>query len=254
MAASAGHTPQAGGLCHDAGLGPPRASAEAPENTLAAIAKAVELGADGVETDVQRSADGRLVVVHDETVDRTTDGSGRVAELEWAQLARLDASGGDARFAGERLPLLEQVLELLAPAGLVLNIELKDSLERCPGMDLQVMELVRQAGMAERVWLSSFNHVALAQTRGAALGLPIGLLYQATLWRPERYAAGFGAQAVHPGSWTLSEPGLVDRLHEAGLRVHPWTVDEPEHLSAMPGLGVDAVIANRVSRALALRD
>lgn len=229
------------------------ASAEAPDNTLAAIARAVELGAGGVEIDVQRSGDGRLVVIHDETVDRTTDGRGRVVDLEWAQLARLDASAGAERFAGERLPLLEEVLDLLAPTGLELNVELKDSLERYPGMDLQVDAAVRAAGMQGRVWLSSFNHVALAGTRDAGLGHPIGLLYQTTLWQVERYAAGFGAQAVHPGFWTLAEPGLVDRLHAAGLRVHPWTVDEPDHLRAMFALGVDAVITNEVARALELR-
>ncbi|GAA1391546.1 glycerophosphodiester phosphodiesterase [Luteococcus peritonei] len=229
------------------------ASNQAPENTLAAITRAVELGADGVEIDVQRSADGQLVVIHDETVDRTTNGSGRVVQLEWPELSRLDASGGDERFTGERLPLLEQVLELLAPSGLVLNVELKDSVERYPGLDLQVDAAVRAAGMTGRVWLSSFNHVALAATRDAALGHPIGLLHETTLWRPERYAADFGAQALHPHHRTLHEPGLVDRIHEAGLRVHPWTVDAPEDLRAMFSLGVDAVITNHVERALELR-
>lgn len=229
------------------------ASFDAPENTMAAFRRAVELGADGIELDVQRSADGRLVVVHDETVDRTTDGHGRIVEMEWADLARLDASGGDPDFAGERLPRLEQVLELLAPTDMVLNIELKDGVEPYPGMDLQVDALVQAAGMAGRVVLSTFNHVQFAGTRDAGLGHPLGLLYGEPLWQAEKYAAAFGADAVHPDFRTLSEPGLLERFRAEGLAVNVWTVNERADLERMFELGVDAVITDDPALALEVR-
>lgn len=227
------------------------ASAIAPENTMAAFRKAVELGADGIELDVQRSADGQLVVIHDETVDRCTNGSGRVVELTWDQMKDLDASAGDPAFAGERLPLLGDVLELLAPTSMVLNIELKDGLEHYPGMDRQVADAVRAAGMTDRVILSSFNHVQFAGSR--ELGLPLGLLYVEPLYAAEEYAAGFGAAAVHPDFRTLAEPGLLDRFRDKGIAVNVWTVNRREDLAAMFAAGVDAVITDEVELALEVR-
>lgn len=224
------------------------ASSTCPENTMDAFRRAVDVGADGIELDVQRSADGRLVVIHDETLDRTTSGSGRVVDHIWDELRHLDASAGMPGFSS-RLPLLDEVLELLAPTPLVLNVELKDSVEPYPGMATQVVEAVRAAGMDDRVWLSSFNHVALAGARET--GLPVGLLYGEPLWAVERYATAFGAQAVHPWYPTLDEPGLVERLHGAGLRVHAWTVDDPEAIRRLADAGVEAVICNDPAAALA---
>ncbi|MGO4957708.1 glycerophosphodiester phosphodiesterase [Luteococcus sp. Sow4_B9] len=227
------------------------ASAVAPENTMSAFRKAIELGADGIEIDVQRAADGTIVVIHDETLDRTTNGTGRIVETRWEDMAGLDASAGDPAFAGEPLPRLTDVLELLAPTQLVLNIELKDGNEPYPGMDAQVAELVRAAGMTDRVVLSSFNHVQFAGS--AELGLPRGLLYVEPLWAAEKYAAAFGAQAVHPDFRTLAEPGLLERFRAEGIAVHVWTVNEREHLEQVFRLGVDAVITDEVELALQVR-
>ena len=227
------------------------ASASCPENTLDAFRRAVEVSADGIELDVQRSADGRLVVIHDETLDRTTSGSGRVVDLVWDDIRAVDASNGQDGFSS-RIPLLDEVLELLAPTTMMLNVELKNSVELYPGMDLQVVEAVRAAGMTERVILSSFNHVSLAQTHESDLGLPLGLLYGEPLWRMDEYATRFGAQSVHPYYRFLFEPGVVDRFKAAGLAINTWTVDDPEALRRLADLEVDAVICNDPAAALAL--
>lgn len=228
------------------------ASAEAPENTMAAFRRAIELGADGIELDVQRSADGRLVVIHDETVDRTTTGSGRLVEMTWEQIEPLRIVDDGRELLDERLPLLEEVLELVAPTGLELNIELKDGLEPYPGMDAQVVQAVRAARMTDRVILSSFNHVQFHGAR--ALGLPLGLLYVEPLWAVEDYAARFGAAAVHPDFRTLAEPGLLDRLRAETIAVNAWTVNERVDIEAMLALGVDGIITDQVALALELRD
>lgn len=227
------------------------ASAVAPENTMSAFRRAVELGADGIELDVQRTADGKLVVIHDETLDRTTSGSGRVVEAVWDDIREVDASAGDPAFAGERLCLLEEVLELLAPTQMVLNVELKDGVEHYPGMDLQVAEAVRAAGMTDRVILSSFNHVQFAGS--TELGLPLGLLYVEPLWAVEEYVAAFGAAAVHPDFRTLSEPRLLERLNDKGIAVNAWTVNRRADLEQMFRRGVDAVITDEVELALQVR-
>ena len=131
------------------------ASGYAPENTMEAFALAVEMGAYGIELDVQMSADGKLVVCHDERIDRTSNGSGAIAALSYEKLAQYNYHAGFSAETFYRLPLLEEVLELLKPTALHLNIELKcDSLVRYEGMEVKAVQAVRQAGMEERVLLT----------------------------------------------------------------------------------------------------
>jgi glycerophosphoryl diester phosphodiesterase len=133
------------------------ASAAAPANTMAAFEKALALGADGIELDVQLSADGVPVVIHDFTVDDTTDGSGKVARMTLAQLEQLDAgSYFDPAFAGERIPTLEKVLEVMGNR-LLLNIELKGFSLFDKGLERAVIGLIEQHALRSRVFLSSFN-------------------------------------------------------------------------------------------------
>ncbi|SDL10554.1 glycerophosphodiester phosphodiesterase [Tessaracoccus oleiagri] len=221
------------------------ASAYAPENTLPAFELAIAQGADGVELDVQRTADGHLVVVHDETVDRTSDGTGRVVDLTVAELRRLDF--GD----GARIPLLDEVLRLCAPTGMVVNVELKTSIELYPGIEQEARDVVEAAGMGERVVFSSFNHYTLAGLRGQVAPERLGLLFADGIHEPWEYARRFGAGALHPGLHLLQLPGYVERAHEAGLLVHVWTVNDPGHMALVAAAGVDAVITNHPDAAAA---
>lgn len=221
------------------------ASAVAPENTIPAFETAIAMGADGVELDVQRTADGELVVIHDETLDRTTSGSGRVVDRTLDELRALDASNGAPAFTGIRIPTLAEVLELLAPTGMRVNVELKTSVEFYPGIEAEALALVEDAGMTERVVWSSFNHLTLLPLRGRVPAANIGLLLSDVTVEPWRYAREFGAGALHPGLHLLQVPGWVDAAHEAGLAVHVWTVDEPAHLQLVAAAGVDVIITNR---------
>lgn len=215
------------------------ASVAAPENTMAAFEKAIEMGADGVEFDVQRSADGHLVVIHDETVDRTSDGTGRVVDLSLDELRRLDVGGG------ERIPLLAEVLDLFAPTGMVVNVELKSSIEFYPGIGQDAIRVVADSGMTARVVYSSFNHYTLAGMRAHVPAAQLGLLMADGIHEPWDYARRFGAGALHPGYHLLQQPGYVEKAHEAGLRVNTWTVDDPDHIRLVASLGVDAIVTNR---------
>ncbi len=229
------------------------ASAAAPPNTLAAFRKAAELGADGVELDVHLSADGVPVVIHDFTVDGTTDGTGRVRDLPLAALRELDAgSRFDPAFAGERIPTLEEVFAEIG-GRLLINVELKSMPGNdYPGMEEAVAALIRRFDLTDQVLVSSFNPLALRRFRRAAPEIPIGFLYEAApLSRLARLLAtllpGLGLQAVHP-HWSLVRPETVHQAHRLGRRVVVWTVDEPEVMARMVGWGVDVVITNYPDR------
>lgn len=222
------------------------ASRAAPANTLAAFEKAVELGADGIEFDVHLSADGAPVVIHDFTVDATTDGSGRVAEMTLAQLEDLDAgSYFDPVFAGERIPTLEQVLETVGER-LLLNIELKSMSLRDNGLERAVIAQVKRHGLDDRVILSSFNPLSLRRAKRSAPHIPTGLLYALDLPLPLRRA---WLASLAPHEARHPEHRMVDARYMAwarrhGYRVNVWTVDDPDEMRRLIGLGVDSIITN----------
>jgi glycerophosphoryl diester phosphodiesterase len=222
------------------------ASAAAPPNTLAAFIKAMELGADGVEFDVHLSADGVPVVIHDFTVDATTDGSGRVAELTLAQLKQLDAgSTFDPSFAGAQIPTLEEVLEAVG-SQLLLNIELKTIGLRDNGLEQAVIAQVEQRGLGNRVLLSSFNPLCLRRAKRIAPHIPVGLLYAPSLPLPLRRAwLAFLAphEARHPEHAMVSARYMA-WARRRGYRVNTWTVDDPDEMHRLIGLGVDGIITN----------
>lgn len=228
------------------------ASGHAPENTLPAFELALEQGADGFELDVQLTRDDAVVCIHDETLERTTTGRGWVADHSLEQLQALDASMGRDGFAGARIPTLEEVFALVRGTDTVVNVELKNDRMRYKGLEERVLEIVAAHGMADRVVLSSFNHYSLKRLQEMT-DLPLGALYSDSLYRPWRYVAKLGVQAIHP-SYRTVKPKLVARSHAAGLKVNTWTVNEPDDLRRMVALGVDAVITNFPGLARSLVD
>ncbi len=225
-------------------LGHRGASAEAPENTLAAFRLAVEQGADGVELDVWRCATGEVVVIHDEDARRTAGRALAVPETSWPALRGLDAGAwkGD-RFRGERIPLLSEVLEALP--GVLVNVELKGRAgdHRLAEAAAQV---IRGAGAAERVIVSSFRVGLLAAFRRAAPEIARGFLFEGDrMWRLRApLSARFvRAQAVHPEA-RLVTPPRARRWSRRGLAVVAWTVDEPAEVERLVALGASALISN----------
>jgi len=224
------------------------ASGYAPENTMEAFALAISQGADGIELDVHLSADGHVVVIHDETVDHASDGIGRVADLTLATLKALNVHKLKPRYAPAcRIPTLEEALRLLAPTRLALNIELKNDTLPYPGLEEKCVALVKGARMEERVWFSSFNHQSLARIKAVDSSLRCGALYGKTPPDP----LGLGVEALHPHHGTLrGGDAFVSSCHAKGLRVHAWTVNAARTVQAMARIGVDAVITDYPDRAL----
>lgn len=226
------------------------ASAYAPENTLSAFELALKQGAHGIELDVQLTSDGQLVVIHDETLDRTTDGSGWVGEHSLAELKALDAGVGWADYGGERIPMLAEVFDLVADSSMIINVELKNTEVAYRGLEEKVLALIDEFGLAERIWLSTFNHESLHGLRQSGVPMPLGLLSNDLMFEPWKYAAALGLQAYHPAAWAVRERSVVDESHALGLGVHVWTVDEPALLRRMADWGVDAVFTNTPDVAL----
>ena len=220
------------------------ASAVAPENTLTAFEKARELGADGIELDVRLSSDWVPVVIHNATVDATTDGSGRVAEMTIAQLKRLDAgSWFDPYFAGERIPSLEETLDAVGET-LLLNIELKGEGVLGGGLARAVVDLIVQHGLGDRVILSSFNPLPLRRVQRATRRIPTALLYMsARLPRVGEWVTPRRHAALHPHRSILSEDHLR-WIRRQDYRVHTWTVDDPDEMLRLIERGVNGIITN----------
>lgn len=228
------------------------ASFDAPENTLAAFRLARQLGADGVELDTMLSRDGVPVVIHDETLDKTTDGYGRVKDHDLRALKRLDAgSHYDFQFKGETIPTLDEAFEEIGP-DLVVNIELKAMALRSDGIELAVLNVIRRHNAAERVIVSSFNPFALRRFRALAPHIPIGYLYAADQPFYLRYGwfmFGYPHEARHP-QHTLIDTHFMAWAKANHYRVHTWTVDDPDRVKTLRDLGVDAIITNRPDMAL----
>ncbi len=228
------------------------ASGYAPENTMRAFALACDMKAHGVELDVQLTRDRQVVVIHDETTDRVTGVKGRVAEMTYAELAKLSVINAVDGRETDRIPLLKDVLALLKERGLEVNIELKNSVLPYEGMEEIVMQLVEEAGMKEHTIYSSFNHYSLAVVKSIDRSAKCGLLYSCMLYEPWRYAASFGMDALHPHFLELRVPGEVEKSHHLGLMVNPWTVNSETDLRSVIAAGADCIITNYPDVALRL--
>ncbi len=228
------------------------ASGYCPENTMSAFVKAVELGATGVETDVQRTKDGVLVLIHDESLQRTTGLAALVKDITYEQLSTLDAgSWFHSDFSGETIPTLEQLLSFGKEHGLILNLELKNGLVQYEGMEAEVLKLVSEYGMNDKIVISSFNHYSLALCKKLAPEIATGVLYMEGLYRPWDYAHTLGADALHAIFYAVL-PEWVEEAREAGVVYHPFTVNEPGDLERMLKAGVAGIITDYPDRLHAL--
>ena len=221
-------------------------SARYPENTLAAFRAAVAAGAHMIELDVNLSRDRHLIVIHDETVDRTTNGTGAVRKLPMEQIRRLDAgSWFDPQFDGERVPTLDQVLEA-AKGQLMVNIEIKPEAFEAHGppdaVERQVSALVREKAMLADVLISSFEWQLLERMRSLDPDIALGLLSDVpaddSLLHWYQRVQGF---SWHPDYRVLT-PDQVKTLHDMGGRVFPYAVNGKIDVPGMLAMGADGVI------------
>ena len=230
------------------------ASGYAPENTLEAFSLALEQGADGIELDVQMTKDGELVVIHDERVDRTTEGIGYVKDFTLAELKKLNANRTIPGYQPVSIPTLKEVYEMFSGRSETINVELKTGIFFYPGMDQKVLELTAEMGMEGQVVYSSFNHQTMVDMKRYNPKAVCGLLYaDGTLFMDE-YCRRLGADALHPALYNLQFEGFRETCRQAEIPLHVWTVNEEEHLQWMMQMQVEAVITNYPDRAVKIRE
>ena len=220
-------------------------SAAAPMNTLAAFELAAEAGADGVELDVQLSRDGHAVVIHDFSVDATTDGSGQVGDFTLAQLRELDAGAWfGPEWRDTRIPTLTEVFEAVGRL-LLINVEIKTLPQQDDGIEEVVASDIRAAGMEARVLVSSFNPFAIRRFRQIMPQVPLARLTFSGMpaaWREQW--RGIPCEALHPGQDEVDE-AFMRAARTGGQLVNTWTVNEAARARELLALGVDGVVSDR---------
>jgi glycerophosphoryl diester phosphodiesterase len=216
------------------------AKGHAPENTMISFMMGADMGVNAIETDVHLSKDGEVVLIHDHTVDRTTNGHGLVKDMTLAELKKLDAgSWFDPRFAGERIPTLTELLAW-AKDRVGVAIEIKNGPLYYPGIAEKTIRLLRQHGMERQVILISFDHFVLREAKQIAPEIAAGILYVGGLVDAVAAARAAMADALHP-NWAFVTPDLVRTVHEAGLAISPWNPNDLPTLRMLSQMGVDSV-------------
>jgi len=231
------------------------ASAYAPENTLAAFRLALEQGADGVELDVKLSADGKVVVIHDSTVTRTTGAQGKVKDLTLAEMRSLSVgSHFSAKFNDERIPTLEEVFESIGKRS-VINVELTNYNTPRDHLVETVCMLVKKFGLQKNILFSSFFPSNVSRARSYLPEVPTGLLALGGFLGAWSRSFGFAFgqyQALHPNVRDATHQ-QIQRVHRLGKRIHVWTVNAEGDMSRLFDWGVDAIITDDPQLAVRVR-
>lgn len=210
------------------------------ENTLASMEKAIALGADAVEFDIHTCKSGELVVIHDFTVDRTTDGSGEVHELTLEELKALTVEGEHS------IATLNEVLDMLG-TDIFINIEMKGRYTAKPLAQLLKEYTAEKGFKYENIIVSSFQYEELKTMSSLNPDVHLGILTQASVAQAWEWASEFNAKALHPHFSLLTETN-VERAKEAGYRINTWTVNEPEDIARMHSYHVDGIISDYPER------
>lgn len=224
------------------------AAGHRPENTMASFSYALELGATGIETDVQMTKDGHLVLIHDETLQRTAGTPEWVKDVTLEELRSRDAgSWYHPDYSGEKIPTLNELLELVRDTDTVVNLELKNGFVLYPEMERKVIDTVRSYGLTERIIISSFNHYSLVDCKKIAPEIRTGILYMEGLYEPWEYAKTLRADALHAAHYAV-RPEFVTAAAREGIAYHPWTVNETREMEALIQAGVSGIITDYPDR------
>lgn len=230
------------------------ASASYPENTLPAFEEAARVAVDGVELDVQRTKDGVLVVNHDEKIHRTSNGKGRLKDHTFEELRALDfGSWKDEKFAGTKIPTLEEVLQVFQHTAHIINIEIKTDVLQYPEIEDQVIALVEQYGMTERILYSSFDHTMVETLLEKAPQNTTAALFEKILVNLHDYGQAIGTKDLHI-SLVAAKRGVIRDSIERGSVFRVYTINKIEDYDLMEQLGVEAIFTDHAEKMLRHRE
>lgn len=216
-----------------------------PENTMLSFQKAVEAKTDEIELDVQLTKDHQVVVIHDERVDRTTDGVGNVRDYTLKEIQKLDASkAGNGQFSSQRIPSFEEYCEWASGQPVVTNIELKTGIVYYPDIEQKTIDILEKYQLVGKVMFSSFNHLSLVNAKQICPEIPVGALVGRNgIVNAGFYCKKFGFEFYHP-SYEALDDEKVKEIHDHGILMNVWTVNGMCELEKLQRWGVRGVITN----------
>ncbi len=220
------------------------ASAYAPENTLLSFQKAVDMHADGVELDIQLTRDDQIVVIHDERIDRTSNGTGWVKDYTLAELRKLEFNKNFPELGHADIPTMQEVFDLLKPTNLRIDIELKTGEVFYPQLEEKILALTKENHMEDRVEYSSFNHYTCKRLHELDPSVYVGFLYMDGPIDIIEYAKKHGANAINPAGYNLQYPNVVEDAHKNNIDINVWTINEKEDIRKCIDAKVHSIISN----------
>ncbi len=224
----------------------------APQNTIPAFERAIELGTDGFETDLHITKDGHVVICHNYTIDETSTGKGKISEMTLEELKQYDfGSYFSDKFKDTKIPTIDDFLSLVETTDCkILNIEIKPPKEKETAIVRETIKAVKEHGLSDKLLISSFSPEILKEVKRLDKNCKTGFLYAPNspttpfvAWRIISFAKSLGCDAIHPQFIFVNEK-YIKKAHEAGLMVNPWTVDLPEIIDNMLKWGADGIITN----------
>lgn len=224
-----------------------------PENTMLAFEKAMEAGCDGIELDVQLTKDGVPVIMHDEKVDRTTDGTGYLKDYTFAKIRKLNA-----KYRYEKsdifceVPSLREYFELVKDKNIFTNVELKNSVILYENLEEKVLDLIDEYDLRDRILISSFNHLSVVKMKKMAPDMKYGFLEESIVLDAAKYAKRYEIDYLHP-SWQSVTEEYCRQARKEGVEINTWTVNDLALLKKMQTLQIHGVITNFPDRVKALQ-
>ncbi|WP_274309684.1 glycerophosphodiester phosphodiesterase [Solibacillus daqui] len=220
-------------------------SASFPENTAIAFQQAAKLSCWGVEFDVHLTKDQHLVVIHDESIDRTSNGTGFVKDLTLAELKTYDfGSWFEEKFAGEQICTLEEVLDIFKDTKHQINIEIKSDVFEYPGIEILVANAIEKFQQKERIIVSSFNHETIARFQQIQPNINCALLFASLITNLDEYVRNFDCQAIHI-PYYYGMRSIIQLAIQRGIIVRAYTVNNQKIAQQMEQLGIDAIFSDK---------
>lgn len=219
-------------------------SGEYPENTMLAFRKAVEAGADGIELDIHESSDGKLVIIHDESLVRTTGVQALVSDMPLADLVRVNASKTKADSFFSPIPSFEEYLDYVKDLPIITNVEIKTGITWYPDIERKAVDMIRAFGLEDRIIFSSFNWISVMRAKALAPDIECGLLYEDVRHNNlALQAKEANLQYLHP-DYRLLDSDVVRQCKENGIGLNVWTINTEERMRQLIEWDVDSTITN----------
>ncbi|WP_291255486.1 glycerophosphodiester phosphodiesterase [Fusobacterium sp.] len=219
-------------------------SSKYPENTMLAFKKAIEIGVDGIELDVQLTKDGVPVIIHDETLERTTDGQGNIIDFTYDEISKLDAS---YKFKNlnivNKIPTLNEYFDFVKDYNIVTNLELKTSVIEYFGIEEKVFELIKKYKLENNIIISSFNHYSVLRFKKLAPNIKCGFLTESWLIDAGKYTQKNRVECYHPYFKNLT-PEVIKELKSSNIEINTWTVNKKRDMEYLIKQNIDVIITN----------